>query len=90
MMEVSRSLVTLLGTFFKWSREVRGGMQGMTRKSDERVRLSAKCPKCGELDFRTSDRQRIRPDIYGSNTFRLKWLCLSCGYRTIEDIEEPK
>ena len=94
IMEVIRSLVTLLGTFLKWSREVGRGIQKIaslrvTRRSDAVGRLSAKCPKCGESDFRTSDRQRTRPDVYGSSTFRLKWLCLTCGYRTIEYVEEP-
>jgi len=36
-----------------------------------------------------SDRQMTRPDVYGSRTFRIKWLCLNCGYRTMEDVEEP-
>jgi len=89
--EVVRSLVTLLGTFLNWTREVirRIASLRITRRSDAGVRLSAKCPKCGESDFRMSDRQRTRPDVYGSSTFRLKWLCLTCGYRTIEIVEEP-
>jgi hypothetical protein len=36
-----------------------------------------------------SDRQRARPDVYGSSTFRVKWLCLTCGYRTTELVEDP-
>jgi C4-type Zn-finger protein len=48
-----------------------------------------KCPNCGEPTFRISDRQLTRPDVYGSRTFRIKWFCLNCDYRTIEDIEEP-
>ena len=83
-------MVTLLGTFLTWSREVIRGPLRATQKSDAGMRLSAKCPKCGEADFRTSDRQRIQPDVYGSSAFRLKWLCLTCGYRTTEVIEEPR
>ena len=36
-----------------------------------------------------SDRQRARPEVYGSSTFRVKWLCLTCGYRTTELVEDP-
>ena len=36
-----------------------------------------------------SDRQRAAPDIYRSRAFRVKWLCLTCGHRETEDIEEP-
>jgi C4-type Zn-finger protein len=83
-------LVTLLGTFLNWVRTVlRLGSRRATRKSDAGERHSAKCPKCGEPDFRMSDRQRTRPEIYNSRSFRLKWLCLTCGYRTTEIIEEP-
>ena len=81
-------MVTLLGTFLSWARTLIPGL-GVTRRSDAGERLSSKCPKCGEADFRTSDRQRTRPEIYGSRTFRLKWLCLTCGYRTIEIVEDP-
>jgi C4-type Zn-finger protein len=81
-------LVTLLATFLSWVRTLIPGL-GVTRRSDAVERLSAKCPKCGEADFRTSDRQRTRPEIYGSRTFRLKWLCLTCGYRTVEVVEDP-
>jgi hypothetical protein len=35
-----------------------------------------------------ADRQRTRPDVYGSRSYRVKWLCLDCGYRT-ESVEEP-
>jgi len=83
-------LVALLGVFLKWSCEVIqriASPRGV--RSIEGQQLSAKCPKCGESDFRMSDRQRIRPEVYGSNTFRVKWLCLNCGYRTTEDVEEP-
>jgi len=48
-----------------------------------------KCPACGERDFRISDRQRARPEVYGSRTFCVKWLCLTCGKRETETIEEP-
>lgn len=84
-------MVTLLGTFLNWVRTVIRsiGSLRVTRKFDEGERHSAKCPKCGEADFRMSDRQRTRPDVYGSRSFRLKWLCLACGYRTTEIVEEP-
>jgi len=49
-----------------------------------------KCPQCGERDFRLSDRQRAEPDIYRSRVFLLKWLCLRCGYRENETVEEPE
>ena len=92
--EVTRSLVTLLGTLLKWSRDVGGGIQRIAslrakRRSDEGTRLSSKCPKCGQPDFRMSDRQRTKSDVYGSHTFRVKWLCLNCGYRAMEYVEEP-
>jgi len=49
-----------------------------------------KCPQCGERDFRLSDRQRAKPDVYRSRVFLLKWLCLGCGYRENETVEEPE
>lgn len=80
----SSPLVTLLMRFLNWSR----GVIQRTRRSDGGVRLSPKCPNCGAPDLRMSDRQLTRPDVYGSRTFRVKWLCLRCGYRTSEDVEE--
>ena len=47
-----------------------------------------KCPQCGDRDFRLSDRQRAHPDIYRSRVFLLKWLCLVCGHRETETVEE--
>src|SRR5688572_24892341 len=86
----SPPLVTLLMRFLNWSREViqRIGLFRVTRRPDGGVRPSAKCPLCGAPDFRMSDRQLTRPDVYGSRTFRVKWLCLRCGYGTSEDVEE--
>lgn len=49
-----------------------------------------KCPKCGERDFRISDRQRARPDIYRSSVFRVTWLCLTCGLREKEEVDEAE
>ena len=49
-----------------------------------------KCPKCGERDYRLSDRQRSKPEVYRSRVFLLKWLCLACGYRENETIEETE
>ena len=49
-----------------------------------------KCPQCGERDFRVSDRQRAQPEVYRSRTFCLKWLCLACGHRKVENVEEPE
>ena len=49
-----------------------------------------KCPKCGERDLRLSDRQRAKPNVYQSRVFQLKWLCLACGYRENEIIEETE
>ena len=54
----------------------------------EPYRTYRKCPKCGERDFRLSDRQRARPDIYRSRLFLLKWLCLTCAHREDEIVEE--
>lgn len=54
----------------------------------EPYRSYRKCPKCGERDFRLSDRQRARPDIYRSRLFLLKWLCLTCAHREDEIVEE--
>jgi hypothetical protein len=77
------------------AREVSGRIQdkiGSTRlkqRPKEGSRPTAQCPQCGEAAFRMADRQRTRPDVYGSHTFRLKWLCLDCGHRT-ESVEEPK
>jgi predicted RNA-binding Zn-ribbon protein involved in translation (DUF1610 family) len=48
-----------------------------------------KCPSCGEPKFRISDRQRARPDLYRSRTYRVTWLCLSCGKREIETVVDP-
>jgi predicted RNA-binding Zn-ribbon protein involved in translation (DUF1610 family) len=64
-----------------WSRERRDANEGHA--------AYRKCPACGERDFRISDRQRSRPDVYASRTFRVKWLCLACGERATEIIEEP-
>ncbi len=49
-----------------------------------------KCPQCGGRDLRLSDRQRAKPDVYRSRVFLLKWLCLACGYRENETVEEPE
>jgi hypothetical protein len=48
-----------------------------------------KCPSCGEPKFRISDRQRARPELYRSRTYRVNWLCLSCGMRETELVEDP-
>ena len=69
--------------------EEKTGALRLKQRPEEGARPSAQCPKCGESAFRMADRQRTRPDIYGSRTFRLKWLCLRCGHRT-ESVEEPK
>ena len=69
-----------------------------TRAADSRAKRKAadphasyrKCPKCGECDFRLSDRQRAQPDVYRSRVFLLKWLCLACGHRENETIEETE
>lgn len=47
-----------------------------------------KCPKCGERDFRVSDRQLERPEIFGSRAYRVKWICSACGNQESELIEE--
>jgi C4-type Zn-finger protein len=49
-----------------------------------------RCPKCGERDLRLSDRQRANPYAYQSRIYALKWLCLSCGHRENETIEETE
>ena len=48
-----------------------------------------KCPSCGEPNFRISDRQRAQPELYLSRTYRVTWLCLSCGKREIEMVVDP-
>lgn len=86
-------MATLLEIVLKWAREVGGRIQKWIaslrakRRPGEDLRLTAKCPKCGEPRFRMADRQRTRPDVYGSRSFRVKLLCLDCGYRTeyVED-----
>jgi C4-type Zn-finger protein len=57
-------------------------------KPVEQHAANRKCPKCAERDFRACDRQRTRPDDYRSRAYRVKWLCLACGYRETEDLEE--
>jgi hypothetical protein len=52
-------------------------------------RLTAKCPQCGGSDLRVSDRKRTRPDVYGSRSHRLKWVCFNCSYHEMQDVEEP-
>ena len=64
------------------------GSSSLPEKKSEGHPAYRKCPKCGERDFRISDRQRARPEIYGSRIFRVKWLCLACGMRESEEIEE--
>ena len=59
------------------------------RKSGEEHGAYRKCPKCGERDFRIIDKQRAEPQTYRSRLFRVKWLCLACGMRESEQIEEP-
>lgn len=78
----------------KWSREVSGWIQRIAllqekRKSNPEHTAYRKCPKCGKPDFRMSDRLRTRPDVYGSRTVRVKWLCFNCGYPMMEYVEEP-
>jgi C4-type Zn-finger protein len=58
------------------------------RKSAESQASYRRCPKCGERDLRLSDRHRPEPSVYQSRIFVLKWLCLSCGYRETETVEE--
>jgi len=84
-------LATLLGTLLEWSRGVSGWIQRTASLPVNRIRDRGyrKCPKCGEPKFRMSDRQRAQPDVYGSRSFRVKWLCLHCSYETRENIEEP-
>lgn len=60
--------------------------KGTSRDGPEPYR---KCPKCHEGDFRVCDRQRLQPDVYGSRTLLVKWLCLSCGNRETETVEGP-
>lgn len=76
------------------AREFGGWIRNLTsfrerREPNEGHAPYRKCPACGERDFRISDRQRARPDVYGSRTFCVKWLCLACGNRETETIEEP-
>ena len=76
-----------------FAREVRDWLRNLTssrqpRDANEEHASYRKCPACGERDFRISDRQRSKPELYGSRTFCVKWLCLSCGARETEIIEE--
>jgi len=67
---------------------IRGTSSTEGKKSPEGHPAYRKCPKCGERDFRIIDRQRAEPQIYRSRAFRVKWLCLACGMRESEMIEE--
>lgn len=71
--------------FGRWIR--RAATSGRTRDKDHAP--YRKCPSCGEPKFRISDRQRAQPEQYRSRTYRVKWLCLSCGKRETEMVEEP-
>jgi predicted RNA-binding Zn-ribbon protein involved in translation (DUF1610 family) len=78
----------------EWLREVSGWIRRIAslrekQKSNARHAAYRKCPTCGKPDLRMSDRQRTRPDVHGSRTVRVKWLCLNCGYQMMEHVEEP-
>jgi len=49
-----------------------------------------KCPQCGDRNFRVSDRQLARPDVFGSRSYRLKWICGACSHQEFEIIEEAR
>ena len=72
--------------FRDWLRNLTSSRQ--PRDANEEHASYRKCPACGERDFRISDRQRSKPELYGSRTFCVKWLCLSCGARQTEIVEE--
>ena len=82
-------MLTLLGEILKRSRGVSRWVRRIASlpARNQRDRSYRKCPKCGGPDFRMTDRQRARP-VYGSRTYRVKWLCLHCGYETKEYVEE--
>jgi C4-type Zn-finger protein len=61
-----------------------------SRAGADRNASYRKCPKCGERDLRLSDRQRANPNAYRSQIYALKWLCLGCGYRETETVEETE
>jgi len=69
---------------------VTGATAPSARNSTDPHAAYRKCPQCGERDLRLSDRQRAKPDVYQSRLFQLKWLCLACGYRENETIEETE
>ena len=72
--------------FRDWIRRVATSRR--TREGNTDHASYRKCPFCGEPNFRISDRQRARPELYRSRTFRVKWLCLSCGKRETETVED--
>jgi hypothetical protein len=78
------SLFTSLRELLARTRPVSPGRTNAT----EPYAAYRKCPQCGARDFRQSDRQRTQPDVYRSRMFRLKWLCLACGHRETETVEE--
>ena len=47
------------------------------------------CPQCEERNLRLRDQYRARPDVHGPRFLHEKWLCYSCGYEEINNIEEP-
>ena len=70
-----------------WIGWIRGLASPGEKHDDERAAYR-KCPACGERNFRMTDRQRQSPHVYRSRIFSVKWLCLTCGHRENETVEE--
>ena len=84
-------MVQLLEALLKWVGAVTRSVQTIASLPGRRNQRNArypKCPKCGESNFRMTDRQLALP-VYGSRTYRVKWLCSACGHQTKEYVEEP-
>jgi C4-type Zn-finger protein len=75
-----------LRALFGWAGKVLM-IPGGTRSTEPHAAFR-RCPQCGAREFRLSDRQRARPDVYRSRVFLLKWLCLACAYRETETVED--
>jgi len=73
--------------FADWMRRV--GMFGRMHGKNSDHAPYRKCPSCDEPKFRISDRQRARPELYLSRTYRVNWLCLSCGKCETEIVDDP-
>ena len=79
-----RELAQLEDKVFDFGDDEKGSLMLSSIPSDR------KCPQCEARSLRVSDRQRVGPDVYGSRSFRLKWLCLMCGYTETENVGDNR